>query len=322
MKPHLSGVRAITFLAPLCAGLIAAHATAADEAWLTNFEAAKKAAAEQKKDLLIDFTGSDWCSWCKKLDKEVFAENAFKTEAGKKFIFVSLDFPQLKKQSDSEKAQNGKLQTDFAVEGFPTVFLADAEGRPYARTGYQAGGPESYLKHLDSFSAGRAARDKGFAAAAKSQGLEKAAHLKAALDALPDHLGSLPAYAAVARQIDELDKEDALGLRKAAAEREASQKLGKELEQLAQDGKRDQIVKRVDDYLSTHPLEGDAKQTVLFMKLMSYGRDDTEAVTKVLDEVIAVKPNSEAGRQALTIKERLKTVRPKAAPARRSGAVK
>jgi thioredoxin-related protein len=311
MNCRSSGLLAVAFLAPLCAGVLAAPAPASDEAWLTDFEVAKKTAAAQKKDLLVDFTGSDWCSWCKKLDKEVFSETTFKKEAGKRFIFVSLDFPHLKKQSDAEKAQNQKLQADFGVEGFPTVFLADSEGRPYARTGYQAGGAQAYLKHLDSFSSIRAARDKALAAAAKTQGVEKAMHLKAALDALPDELGAIPFYAGLVKQIKELDKDDTLGVRKAAADREASQKLAGELEQLVQDGKREEVIKRVDSFLESHPLEGNAKQTVLLMKLMSCGRDDTEAATKLLDEVIAVDPKSEAGRQAQTVKERLTTVRPK-----------
>ena len=40
--------------------------------WETDFAAARKQAREQKKDLLIDFTGSDWCGWCKRLKEEVF----------------------------------------------------------------------------------------------------------------------------------------------------------------------------------------------------------------------------------------------------------
>lgn len=53
--------------------LMALHSTvfAGGEGWVSDFAAAKKEAAESKKDLLVDFTGSDWCGWCIKLVDEV-----------------------------------------------------------------------------------------------------------------------------------------------------------------------------------------------------------------------------------------------------------
>jgi len=57
----------------LFALLLAPVAVMASEGWLTDLDAAKKQAAAEKKDILIDFTGSDWCGWCIKLDKEVFS---------------------------------------------------------------------------------------------------------------------------------------------------------------------------------------------------------------------------------------------------------
>ena len=37
--------------------------------WMTDFAAAQKLAKETKKPMLVDFTGSDWCPWCIRLDK-------------------------------------------------------------------------------------------------------------------------------------------------------------------------------------------------------------------------------------------------------------
>ena len=39
---------------------------------MTDYKAALAKAKAENKDVLIDFSGSDWCRWCVKLDKEVF----------------------------------------------------------------------------------------------------------------------------------------------------------------------------------------------------------------------------------------------------------
>ena len=124
-------------------------ATAETEHWLTDFEKAEQTAKAEGKDLLINFAGSDWCYWCQRLDKEVFSKTAFLQEAGKRFVLVLLDFPNDKSHQSAElQKQNERLSRQFDVTGFPTVFLADANGRPYAQTGYIEGGDRAYLEHL------------------------------------------------------------------------------------------------------------------------------------------------------------------------------
>jgi thioredoxin-related protein len=132
-------------------GALAGFARAEDSLWQTDFEAAKTKAKAEKKLLLVDFTGSDWCGWCKKLVAEVFSKEEFKKEAPKKFVLVELDFPQSKKQSDELKKQNKKLLEQYKVQGYPTILVLDAEGQVVAKTGYQAGGAEKYVKHLADF---------------------------------------------------------------------------------------------------------------------------------------------------------------------------
>jgi thiol-disulfide isomerase/thioredoxin len=131
--------------------LVAGMAVAAgDGPWVTNWADAKAQAAKEKKLLLIDFSGSDWCGWCMKLDKEVFSKKDFLAEAKKKYVMVLLDFPRDKSgQSEELQKQNDKLQEEFQVEGFPSVFLAKADGTPIAKTGYRPGGPKVYLGHLE-----------------------------------------------------------------------------------------------------------------------------------------------------------------------------
>jgi thioredoxin-related protein len=130
----------------LVAFLLAPVAVFAAEGWLTDLDAAKKQAAAEKKDILVDFTGSDWCGWCIKLDKEVFNTPAFKAQ--KDFVLVYLDFPRDKEIPADQKAKNDALSKAWGIQGFPTIILANAQGEPYAQTGYKPGGPEAYLAHL------------------------------------------------------------------------------------------------------------------------------------------------------------------------------
>ena len=71
----------------------------AAEGWITDMDAAKKQAAEQKKDLMIEFTGSDWCPPCMQLRANVFSKPDFQKEAQKNFVLVELDYPRGKEQS-------------------------------------------------------------------------------------------------------------------------------------------------------------------------------------------------------------------------------
>jgi thioredoxin-related protein len=128
--------------------IICAASVTAGEGWLTDFEKAKKMSAEKNLPILADFSGSDWCGWCVKLDKEVFAKKAFKDYAEKNLILFLADFPNRKKQPLEVKKQNEKLSKEYGIRGFPTVLLLDAKGKVIGRTGYMRGGPEAYVKHL------------------------------------------------------------------------------------------------------------------------------------------------------------------------------
>jgi protein disulfide-isomerase len=115
-------------------------------AWQTDFAAAKSAATQQNKYMLLDFTGSDWCPYCIQMDKEVFAKPAFSSFAGQKLILVKLDFPRRASQSPAEKSQNQQLAKQYSIEGFPTYVLLDPSGKEIRRqVGYLEGGPEAFI---------------------------------------------------------------------------------------------------------------------------------------------------------------------------------
>ncbi len=118
--------------------------------WTDDLDAAKKQAAEEGKLLLVNFSGSDWCGWCIRLDNEVFSKKEFLDGAKDKFVLVFIDSPRDKNRlSEKGRARNKKLVDEYGVRGFPTVMILDEAGKPIAQTGYVRGGAKKYLQHLD-----------------------------------------------------------------------------------------------------------------------------------------------------------------------------
>lgn len=116
--------------------------------WEENLETALQKAKAENKAVLVNFTGSDWCQWCIKLSDEVFSKSEFEDYAEDNLILVRLDFPRNIEQSAETKAYNNQLAQRYGVQGFPTVLLFNSQGQMVLQTGYQPGGPVSYVEHL------------------------------------------------------------------------------------------------------------------------------------------------------------------------------
>ena len=133
--------------------------------WETDFDKAKAKAEKEGKPMLVNFTGSDWCGWCIKLDKEVFSKKEFKDWAAKNVILVKLDFPRKSNQSKKEKARNQELSKKYGVRGFPTILFIDAKEKVLGKSGYMRGGPAAWTKSADAIiknSSGSKSPDIGF----------------------------------------------------------------------------------------------------------------------------------------------------------------
>ncbi len=129
--------------------LSSANSPVVENEWMTDYEAAFVKAKKENKYVLLNFTGSDWCGWCRKLDAEVFTQPEFQKYAKEKLVLLKLDYPRRTPQPKEIKIQNQKLVQQFAVRGFPTILLAKANQQVVLRTGYQRGGAASYVQHLD-----------------------------------------------------------------------------------------------------------------------------------------------------------------------------
>lgn len=197
---------------PLAALLLAPAFTATGDLFTQDLERAKADAVASGRNLLLDFTGSDWCIWCQRLDGEVFQVEPFAQQVTQQFVPVTLDYPRDTSRVPEEfRARNEELRQRYGIRGYPTIILADAAGRPFAATGYREGGPEAYLKHLDELLQHKKLRDAAFARADEATGLARARLLDAALMTLePGFL--TPFYDDVIAEIVRLDADDEAGL--------------------------------------------------------------------------------------------------------------
>jgi protein disulfide-isomerase len=124
--------------------------------WETDINKAIAVSTKTKKPMLLFFTGSDWCGWCIRLQKEVLKTPDFAAWAKKNVVLVELDYPRAVPQTDAIKAQNAGLQQVFGIQGYPTVWFATSkpkDGKPnftgLGSTGYVAGGPAAWLAVAD-----------------------------------------------------------------------------------------------------------------------------------------------------------------------------
>ncbi len=116
--------------------------------WTDDSKAALETAKTEGKMVLLDFTGSDWCALCIKLQKELFDQPKFQDYAKLNLVLVKVDFPHGKPQSEKIKEQNAKLKAKFAVKGFPTLILLDSEGKKLWESPFLEGGPDAFINAL------------------------------------------------------------------------------------------------------------------------------------------------------------------------------
>lgn len=305
-------------LASLALTLNASLASAASDGWMTDFEAAKQKAAAENKALLVDFTGSDWCGWCIKLVDEVFKHDAFKQGVADKFVLVELDYPRDKSKVDeATQKQNEALKEKYFIQGYPTILLLDSEGLPFAQTGYQAGGPEKYVAHLDALLALKTKRDEAFAAADKLEGIAKAKALVATLKMLPkEQLGH---YSDVTGKIAALDPGDETGFVAGEKRKEALKTLQNEVMAAMRSGKTGDVGAKVDQFIADYQVTGEEKQNLLGMKVNSLlNAQNFDEAALVIDEIIAVNPESQIGKFATSYKPKLQKMKEEAAQAKKN----
>ena len=143
------------FLFAAAVWLVFAAFARAESDWLHDYNKAQEEAKANHKLLFLNFTGSDWCGWCIKLDKDVFSQPKFKDYAHDNLVLVELDFPRKKDQPTEERKQNMQLAQQYEVLGFPTIVVLNSNGQKvWQFDGYFPGGPEAFIAQLQKLPKG------------------------------------------------------------------------------------------------------------------------------------------------------------------------
>lgn len=171
-------------------------------------------AKEQGRDIMLEFTGKEWCPPCIHLRTKIMETAEFEQAVGDKYVLVEVIFPRLPSAvaaiPEEQRNANEKLLTHHRIEtGLPTVLLLDAEGYPYAQVAGARRTTADYLKALDEAASVRTKRDAAFARAEGLQGLERAAALAEGLNAIPENCRDK--YPEQVKEINALDPENTLG---------------------------------------------------------------------------------------------------------------
>lgn len=278
--------------------------------WTNNFDGAKKQAINEGKDVLIVFSGSDWCEWCIRLKKYVLSTPEFEKTASRMFVLMEADFPLDRSKPTPEiAAQNERLQAEFGVDGkFPTIILLDHQGKPYARTGYFKGAVTAdYLEILKTARAGRETRDAAWKKAESAQGLEKAKCLAEGLAGMDDKIVATY-YGSVTNEIRKLDPLDSSGfVRRSAFKVKLADLEGIVRDASLESSEANDTAKLIDDFISSNKLKGEELQQAMMLKIYLYPARSLENINRaivLLDQVIAIDAVSKTGKEAAEIKPR------------------
>lgn len=176
--------------------------------------AAQQLAAAEGRDILLEFTGKEWCPPCIHLRTKILETAGFDKAVGNQYVLVEVVFPRLPEavaaMPESQRNANEKLLAYHHIQtGLPTVLLLDAAGRPYAQVAGARPTTAEYLKALEAAAAVRGVRDAAFARAEGLQGLERATALAEGLNAIPPHCRDK--YPEVVNEINRLDPQNTLG---------------------------------------------------------------------------------------------------------------
>jgi len=145
----------LILLAAIACILFAAPLAQAELGWLNDYKKAQQEAKSNNKFLLLDFTGSDWCSWCKKFEAEIFSQSQFKDYAREKLVLLEVDFPRAKPQSPELRKQNEELAQQYQIIGFPTIVVLNGDGQKlWQYDGYFPDGATAFIAELEKLRKG------------------------------------------------------------------------------------------------------------------------------------------------------------------------
>ena len=121
--------------------------------WETNFEIAKARSEKEGKNIILVFSGSDWCIPCMKLEKNIWESADFIEYSNSHYILLRADYPKKKANvlNKEQQTQNDRIAEIYNKEGlFPFVLVLDKSGKVLGATGYKNVSPKEYISMLHS----------------------------------------------------------------------------------------------------------------------------------------------------------------------------
>ena len=119
--------------------------------WNHDYNRALESSRKTGKPVFAFFTGSDWCGWCMKLDREILSKREMNRYLNDNFILFKADFPRRNQPPKHVMAFNQNLMRQFGVRGYPTIIIVDGHGRKIGQTGYMKGGPAAMKRVLSQY---------------------------------------------------------------------------------------------------------------------------------------------------------------------------
>ena len=123
--------------------------TAIAQDWNTNIDKSLKLASKENKNIILVFSGSDWCAPCKKIDSDILQSEEFISYASENWILLKADFPKKKKNRLSKEQQDhNDMLADKYKGTFPLIVVLDSNGKTLKRIGYERHTPKEYIDFL------------------------------------------------------------------------------------------------------------------------------------------------------------------------------
>lgn len=180
---------------------------------MTDLPAARQKAVKENKLVLIDFTGSDWCSACIQLRRNVLDNPDFLAYAGERFVLMEVDLPRRKDFAPVLRARNEAIAAHYGIAGYPTILIINPQGEVLG--GFQNG--DKSVKEAIALLDNACRADALFRKAATQSGVERAKTLYKAYLNYPDSKSFARPCEALRNEIVRCDPQNVTGIHDAAA---------------------------------------------------------------------------------------------------------
>ncbi len=268
---------------------------------------AQEAVRQDGRCVMLNFTGTDWCTACIHLRTKILDSKEFNDTMDKKLVLVEVDYPRTPaltaKITKEEWKRREALLVSYRAEGLPYAVLLDPYGFPFATLAGTTRTTADYLPLLEKAFATLQARDEAMRKAAGLTGMERAKALAEAINLLPE--ACRDKYSDVITEIISIDKDNTLDCRKYAAGSEARIKQMEEFNELIASfrGKHSpevlhEHIKMMDQFLSREDLVPEVRQQALRAKADSYAfLRDIPNMYRCMKEAYEACPESRLGKK-------------------------